>query len=148
MTSDGISAEDWDHVHQLVLEIVNSEDDANEGTSRERLFVYLDDLTKKYGELPSICATRADYVEQPSESERLLLRAFDLAIGRSDESNLRSISLSLANLYARELPDVVAAARWLEIAHAHLNAEDESDVWEYNRIRDAIEALKNRKNPN
>jgi hypothetical protein len=145
MTSDGISAEDWDRVHELALEIVNSDDDEQEGESRRQLFAYLDDLTRKYGELPSICATRADYVDQPSESERLLLQAFDLAIGRSDAPNTSSRALSLASLYARGLPDVIAAERWLEIARAHLNAKDESDMWEYNQIRDAIEALRNRR---
>jgi hypothetical protein len=145
MTSDGISAEDWDRVHDLVLDIVNSGDDENKERLRGLLFGYLDDLTMKYGELPSIYATRADYVDRPLESERLLLRGFDLAVDRDDQPNIRAIALSLASLYASGLRDVVAATRWSEIARAHLNVEDESDMWEYKQIQDDIEALKNGK---
>src|SRR5688572_7226647 len=112
MTSDGISTGDWDRVHELALEIVNADDDEQADRVRKRMVAYLDDLTRRYGELPSICATKADYVDQPAESERLLLRAFDLAVTRNDAPNIRSVSLSLAQLYSRDSLDVVAASQW------------------------------------
>jgi hypothetical protein len=87
MTSDGISSEDWEEVHELALAVANASDD-EDGPHRERLFACLHKLISKYGELPSILATRADYVDDPTEFERLFLRAFDLALARGDQSNV------------------------------------------------------------
>jgi hypothetical protein len=50
-TSDGISAEDWDKVHELAVEVVKS---GLPSDYRTRLLRYLDQLETKYGELPSI----------------------------------------------------------------------------------------------
>ncbi len=143
VTSDGISKEDWDRVHELAVELVNTDDEAEEEEVRTRLFALLDDLTEAYGELPNLVATRADYVDDPDESERLLLRGFDLAVARTDALNIRMIALSLAALYARDLLDDVSAIRWAEIAHAHLDPTDESEKAEYERVLAAIEKLKN-----
>lgn len=73
-TSDGISSEDWDKVHELAVEIVNA-GDAQSEVHRSQLLIYLDQLEKKYGELPSILATRADYVAELKHKEALLKRA-------------------------------------------------------------------------
>jgi hypothetical protein len=87
-------------------------------------------------------ATQADYVDEPKESERLFLRAFDLAIVRDDAPNIRSIVLSLANLYASEFRNPVTASRWLDIARAQLEPHDEGDWREYRRIEESIKHLK------
>src|SRR6185436_8643004 len=100
-------------VHDLALLIVNTEDEDHD-RARERMLAYLSDLTLKYGELPSLLATRADYVEDDNESERLLLRAFDLAVTAGDAANVREIALSIASLYANELAEPIPASRWLE----------------------------------
>jgi hypothetical protein len=64
-TSDGMSGEDWDLVHELALEIANAEDGSpEEELSRNRLLRYLDELEERYGRRPSILATRADYVHR------------------------------------------------------------------------------------
>ena len=62
MTPDGISADDWDQVHELALAIVNAEEEVEGADHRNRLLKYLRELRSKYGELPSILATEADYV--------------------------------------------------------------------------------------
>jgi hypothetical protein len=141
MTSDGISTEDWDQIHELAIQVANAEDD-DEDRYRGRLLAYLRNLTLKYGERPSILATEADYVDEPQESERLFLRAFDLAVSRHDTANTRAIALSLANLYAREFRDLVAAPRWLEIAHEYLEPHHEVEWREYRRIEESIRHLK------
>jgi len=141
MTSDGISSEDWGKVRDLAVALANASDDEDE-PHRERLLAYLRELVSKYGELPSIVATQADYAGDPGESERLLLRAFDLAVGRDDKSNILEIALSLAKLYASELPRVVEASRWLEIARAHIRPDNEMDRIEYDDIEERIARLK------
>jgi len=141
MTSDGISSEDWDRVHELAVDLVNAPDDENEAV-RERLFECLRGLILKYGELPSIVATQADYVDDPLESERLFLRASDLAQSRGDRSNIREISLSLAGLYAGDLRRPADASRWLEIASAYIAPDSEMDRSEYQHIAEAIARLK------
>jgi len=141
MTSDGISLEDWATVRELAVALANASDDEDE-PHRERLLAYLRELISKYGELPSIVATQADYAGDPGESERLLLRAFDLALPIDDRSNVLEIALSLADLYASDLQRVVEATRWLEIASAHIDPEDETDRTQYKDIEETIERLK------
>ena len=131
MTSDGISTEDWDRVHELAVDVANSADE--EDQPREELLRFLEQLRSKYGELPSILATQADYTDDPRAAELLLLRAFDLSLTRGDSENLRETSLSLANLYV-DLRDLVAASRWLDVAAAQLRPGNESDRWEYELI--------------
>lgn len=143
MTSDGISSQDWDQVHELALALANARDD-EDAPYRERLLTYLRELISKYGELPSLLATQADYTGDSHESERLLLRAFDLAVGIQDRSNLREISLSLADLYLSDLHQWRPASRWLEIANAYIEPTSEIDRSEYDRIELAIAILRNR----
>jgi hypothetical protein len=137
MTSDGISSEDWDRVHELALDIVNASD-AERIQNVERLFAFLQGLTSKYGDLPSIVATQADYTDDPHASEQLLLRAFDLAIARNDQPNIREIALSLADLYATDLRQKREASRWLEIAKTHIRHDNEMDKMEYQRIEESM----------
>jgi hypothetical protein len=109
-TSDGIAAADWDRVHELALAIVNAEEDSSEEIAcRTQLLNYLDALAEKYGELPGLLATRADYIDDTEETERLLLRACDLAAQTGDTRNGCLISLSLAELYVSERLRPVAA---------------------------------------
>ena len=70
--SDEIKTEDWDKVHELALLIANASlrEEGNEKESAvvvshglALLLPYLDELTLKYGALPSILATRADYID-------------------------------------------------------------------------------------
>lgn len=140
MTSDGISTEDWDRVHELTLEIVNAFDDDRK--CRDDLFRYLDQLEETYGERPSLIAARADFVADRREAERLLLKAFDIAIGIGDSANICEIALSLADLYTNDVADVVSASRWLEVASAQLRDDVEADRIEFNDIADALERLK------
>ena len=43
-TSDGISTEDWNAVHELVLNIVNAEAEAEENIFTNQLLQFLDEL--------------------------------------------------------------------------------------------------------
>jgi hypothetical protein len=82
-TLDGIDANDWEAVQDLAIDVVNAPD--HEKTNvRQLLLDYLDTLEARYGTLPSILATRADYLEDDDpKREQLLLRAYELAESRT-----------------------------------------------------------------
>jgi hypothetical protein len=109
MTPSGISAEDWDEIVQLAWSIAISDDDE---PYRLALFRALDKLEEKYGVLPDLLATRADYVEI-EESVSLLSRAFVLATEKRDFRNQTLIADSLAQIYIRTLSDPNQGRTWL-----------------------------------
>jgi hypothetical protein len=118
VTSDGISTEDWNEVHELAVEIVNhsaAEDPTAEARARASLIALLDRLEQKYGQRPSLLATRADYVESPTERERLLLRAFSEADRIKDNDNRLLVAESLASLYLEQLHNLDEGAKWLGV---------------------------------
>lgn len=133
MTSDGINSQDWDQLHNLAVQVANASGE-EEDELRSQLLSYLQELESKYGELPSILATRADYAEDSRDSERLLLRAFDLAVAIADTTNVREIALSLADRYSTDLFDVPKASRWLAIAEPHIKSGSPEDREEYRGI--------------
>ena len=62
----------------------------------------LDRLEVTYGALPSILATRADYLDdEDPRREELLLQAYALAESRHDTMNLLDVAHSLANCTLR-----------------------------------------------
>ena len=118
MTSDGISTEDWNDVHELAVKIVNhcfAENHTAEARARASLMALLDRLDRKYGQRPSLLATRADYVESADECERLLLMAFSEAERINDAENRMLVAHSLASLYIEELRQLDEGAKWLDV---------------------------------
>jgi len=103
------------------------------------LFDCLDALEVKYGLLPSILATRGDFTEDPSEKNRLLLRAYGLADNRDDAHNALYIAHSLAHLWIETLNDAAEGRRWLECMSRYLlRVDDGSFTKEYRRLRDLL----------
>ena len=140
-TSDGITSEDWDPVHDFALDIVNGDGDECE-TLKCALLTYLDSLQIKYGELPSILATRADYVNNLEQKEQLLSRAYVLAEARQDIRNQFEIAHSLAELYIDDFEDPTAGSKWLGRLRRH--SEDTGDASrraEYERLRKQVRRL-------
>jgi hypothetical protein len=103
---------------------------------------YLYSLEEKYGELPSILATRADYTNDLSLKKRLLARAYGLAMARGDDRNALYIAHSLAELSIEEFRDAKEGCKWLDCVKQHLTQVDDS--WfagEYDRLRNALQQL-------
>ena len=138
MTEDGIATEDWGRVHELAVEVVNlsaAGEIAASGEASLRLVEALDDLQEKYGPLPSLLATRADYLDKFEDREYWYLAAYRLAAQRHDVRNLESISESLASLYAdnRRWPE---AREWVGRLEQHLVlCPDSFDAEQAVRIR-------------
>jgi hypothetical protein len=130
VTPDGIATEDWDRVHELAADIVNAsaaEDEAAGAAVSGRLLEWLEELLRRYGPLPSILATRADYVGSNAEREYLLLAAYEQAEQRGDRRNLAWVASSLAGLYVEELRDVAEGQRWLGRLARHVQACPEAN---------------------
>ncbi len=120
-TADGISDTDWEQVKDLAARLCDAvEGSEEEEASVKDLMAYLDKLEGKYGPLPSILATRADFLEDYNRKEELLTRAYAAAQKLGDRKNLVDISHSLAELYVDALVDVQQGRRWLDRLDAHL----------------------------
>lgn len=146
MTPDGIATADWDRVHQLALDIVNAsaeEDLATSESATARLRELLDELQERYGPLPSLLATRADYVDGHEEQEYWLMAAYDQALKLGDPKNLVWVASSLAGFHLEESPDPIKGGEWLNLLEEHLHtAPDASEAEEAVRLRGVLERLK------
>src|SRR5947209_3200002 len=115
MTSDGINKADWDIIQNYAARIAAAICNDQEGVSidlTERLLKSLSQLEAKYGRLPSIVATEADYTHDQASRVKLLEEAFLLATEREDTSNQALSASSLAETFLEEMPDLHAAERW------------------------------------
>jgi hypothetical protein len=141
-TSDGISSEDWDMVHELSLKIVNAEAESEENIYTNQLLQCLDELEAKYGVLPSILATRADYVSDTNEQLALLRQAYALAEASRDISNLKEIAHSLAELYIEDLQDPSEGQTWIKRLRDHLVSSTDKDFQdELTRLHEILNRL-------
>lgn len=115
-TTDGISKVDWDQVQEIAEKITYASSlGGNSKLLAKRLLVYLDTLKQKYGRLPSIVATEADYVDEPELELRLLKEAYATAIEIRDYKNIAYISNSLAEFYIDTNKNTQHAKFWTRI---------------------------------
>jgi hypothetical protein len=146
VTPDGIATADWDRVHQLALDVVNAssgDDPAASESAKLLLCDLLDQLQEKYGPLPSLLATRADYVDGLDEQEYWLMAAYEQAMKLGDPKNLVWIASSLAGFHLEEATDPVKGSEWLALLEQHLRASpDASEADEAVRLRGILERLK------
>ena len=135
-TSDGIATEDWDVVHTLAVEIVNADGDQRT-QYRRRLLSLLGDLETKYGQKPSILATRADYLDADDPArEQLLLRAHSTAASDGDTANMVHTAQSSIELFL-EWRRLTEADHWLEEFRTYLDrcSSQEANYSDYETLR-------------
>jgi hypothetical protein len=93
-----ISREDWSQVREKASEILNASE-ADDRTMVEvhtnGLMEILADLEGKYGRIPAILATRADFLDDYAERKALYLEALDLAIRAGDGDEILEIKDSM-----------------------------------------------------
>ena len=142
-TADGISASDWNHALELAARLSDAVEGSEEEEASERdLMAYLDKLEVKYGPLPSILATRADFLEDYNRKEELLTRAYAAAAKLGDRRNLVDISHSLTELYVDALVDVEQGRTWLDKLDAHLiDCPDSTYADHAQRFRQTLQQL-------
>ena len=84
------------------------------GLERKRLMRALDRLEQKYGRLPSILSTRADYVDDANISLSLLKEAYVSADEDSDLKNKVIIGSSIAEMYLDSFDNKSRAGFWVK----------------------------------
>lgn len=110
---------------------------------RQELLKYLELLETKYGELPSLLATKADYETDLYEQIRLLQKAYDLAKAADDRANVTLIASSLVELFAEEAKDPLLAQQWLgPLADAIGEKWNDVEHKEYKSLVAQVERLK------
>ena len=115
VTSDGIEGDDWEEIVTLSAAVANQASiGLDSGLETKRLMRALDKLEKKYGRLPSILSTRADYVDDADVSISLLKEAYVTADENSDVKNKVFISSSLAEMYLDTFENKQLASFWVE----------------------------------
>lgn len=76
-TSDGITDSDWESIiisAEEIAELTGREIDAR--FAQKKILSQLDRLEKKYGRLPTILSTKADYIDSTDERLSLLKEAY------------------------------------------------------------------------
>lgn len=137
-TPDGISDRDWDGVRERAAELISHSGDDDADVYRGRLLDYLKDLETRYGRLPSILATRADFTCDMDESEALLLEAFQVAERSADQQAMVHTAHSLAHLYVQDVWDRSKAAFWLRrLEHLLTQHPDSAFAEDLNQLRNA-----------
>lgn len=146
MTSDGISKEDWDVVQDYAMQIANAGLASNDKTPErivQKLLDYLDSLETKYGKLPSILATRADYISDIKLRVRLLEEAYELSKDSNDKGNLMLIASSLSQLFVEKLEDASSGEKWLVLFADALGEKwDDFEYLELQELAAKVEKLK------
>ena len=114
-TTDGIQDNDWEEVMSLAAAVANQTGlSLDAGLERKRLMRALDKLEQKYGRLPSILSTRADYVDDANISLSLLKEAYVTADEASDLKNKVIISSSIAEIYLDSFDNKSRADFWIK----------------------------------
>lgn len=141
MTSDGISDADWSCVEESAEDIVAARmDGADHGLLVANMHSLLDRLKVKYGRLPSILATEADYVENSQYELSLLKEAYLSACEIGDTKNIAFIAASLSEYYLEGLIDIKKAGFWkIKLEKA---LEDFSDSYLSSVLADVGEEIK------
>lgn len=135
-TPDGILKCDWNQLQELVTDYVNDElgsDASEEESIRSSILNYIDMLLSKYGKLPSLLATRADYVRTDREAVQLLEEAYQISENLGDCRNKTFISSSLAESYYTKIKDAEKGVYWTDKLSVDLEFyydEDEYEVWQ------------------
>lgn len=120
-TSDGISAQDWAHVREFAEQIVElTSQDVDASLRVTSLLEFLDVLEENYGRLPSILATRADYVATDTEKLSLLKEGYVLADEIGDHKNRAYISCDIAEYYSNETDDQHKTKYWVAQLRSNL----------------------------
>lgn len=138
MKASGTSESDWDRVRAIAADIANAacaDDALSISRHTGRMHRLLNRLRKKYGDLASILATKADYSGRRTTKLLLFSQAYKVAKRRHDEANLVLISSSIAQVYVEELQDLRKGQEWLERLRKHLDVcPDEFEEGEMFRL--------------
>ncbi len=143
MTPDGITTADWVRVEEAASQIVNAslmDDEILGAHHKSALFQLLDELEGRYGRVPSILSTRADFSDDPREAIPLLEEALALS---TDHISTRLALQSLVSLMIEEDHDDAAVeARLSELDEL---SDDQADPDDFEEALDLRSEFQKRK---
>ena len=113
-TSDGISSDDWDQVKDYAAKIAHSSDDKKYCKLLNEMNALLFELQHKYGRLPSILATRADYTTDAEKRLKLLKEAYVTALESNDDKNIAFIAADMLEFAMEEKQSSEVTCFWLQ----------------------------------
>jgi hypothetical protein len=143
----GAFKKDWNTVHELACDVVNVTSDVGEEAVRTRLQRHLNEMKRRYGPLPEILATQADYLPRGKTRESLLRRAYNAAVSQNDSFNELLIASSLARYYL-DGRAVRKAKAWIEIHSKCLEKEyEEGEARENASLRSDVARLRKLSKP-
>lgn len=141
-TSDGIALRHWDKIYELSLEITNAsgrDDLIMAEIQREYLFDALDDLEAIYGKVPSLLATKGDFMPEGQDPVPFWTEAYALAVERDDPKNQLLTASSLADYYF-EKKQFDFSLKWIDAGEQLLAlVPDEFEAEAFKVLRDQIE---------
>ncbi len=117
-TPDGIADADWNEIEQLaraVAEAAITDDSLLYASAVDELQKRLAKLQSRYGPLPSILATMADFTENDRDAIHMLETAFFAAKERDDTRNMTYIASSIAQRYVEDLSDLASGQDWVDV---------------------------------
>ncbi len=137
-TSDGIFDVDWDEIEKISFSIASAIEKGDNSTVLvEKLFNKLDFLEDKYGKLPSITATRADYTDCPLKQLSLLKEAYASSLEINDKKNMAYISASIAEFYMENDAYQDKVRFWASIFLSYIETLAKNDEY-LNFVRDEV----------
>ncbi len=139
-----IQAEEWKKIRDLASAVSRAAKDDNYPLSHihcRTLIDFLDSLQDKYGPLPRILATKADYMEDDEIRLCLYEKAFEISETEHNHMECVFIADSLILLYLEDIdvPNYEMAHRWLKRMEFSLrNCPDEHFSQAAERYRSLI----------
>jgi hypothetical protein len=101
MTPDGIPGHEWDRVHEFAVEVANASmqgDVVLSEAKTQEMICYLRELQVRYGDLPSVLGTLADYTDDDVERYDLYARGIAEAQRLGDCKSLKILLESILEL--------------------------------------------------
>ena len=113
----GITKNEHEVLIELICDIVNDSDDDQFYENPEctnNLLNELDRLDSKYGEMPMLISTRADFTDDVKIQIKLYKKAIQLALKSGDISTLVMAAESLVEIYVSDYPNSREALEWFD----------------------------------
>lgn len=132
-----LSRNEWGEIQGLSYAIANAsslEDNLTNDTLTKELLYKLDRLKLKYGALPILLSTRADYIENINERLKLYKQAFYGALETIDKQCVTQSAESIAELYVDEMRDYNNGNIWLK--KLRYVTEKYGDQWVIGNLND------------
>jgi len=142
MTPDGISDDDWHRVHHAACDIVNASAAGDEVLCEhhhERLFEIIGELETVYGRLPSLLATRADFMDDDASAIPLLQEA--LVACEDPVSEQLTLDSLIGRMINQHFPDEIIQTHLTRLESIITSNGDDGDQAKLAELKKAFQRM-------